>query len=290
MTEVMTTGRRALFARGMVAPLLLSPALLASAPNLARAQAPAKSRLADIVARGKLVVATYSSAPPFCFTDDKGQLVGFDIDIAKLIAVGLFNDPNKIEFNIVTGETRWAAVESGLADFGIASTTIFADRLLRVSFTQPYLDVGFSALVKKGLGIKTIEDLNQSKYTISILNSPSAVARAKRFFPNAQTMAFDTISALFLAVRSGRAQAASIDSGVIDYYVAQYKDELEALPGYLGPVVNNAIYLKQGDFTLWNYLDGMVNEMRHGSLYEQYSEAYKKWFGKDAPASKPYLK
>jgi polar amino acid transport system substrate-binding protein len=290
MAEAMTTGRRALFARGMVAPLLLSPALLASSPSAARAQAQAKSRLADIVARGKLIVATYSSAPPFCFTDDKGQLVGFDIDIAKLIAGGLFNDPNKIEFSIVTGETRWAAVDSGLADFGIASTTIFADRLLRVAFTQPYLDVGFSALVKKGLGIKTIEDLNQSKYTISILNSPSAVARAKRFFPNAQTTAFDTISALFLAVRSGRAQAATIDSGVIDYYVAQYKDELEALPGYLGAVVNNAIYLKQGDFTLWNYLDGMVNEMRHGSLYEQYSEAYKKWFGKDAPPSKPYLK
>jgi polar amino acid transport system substrate-binding protein len=60
-----------------------------------------ESRLDVVVKRDKLIVATYSTAPPLAFTDEKGQLVGFEIDLARLIAKDLLGDPNKIEFMIV---------------------------------------------------------------------------------------------------------------------------------------------------------------------------------------------
>jgi hypothetical protein len=44
----------------------------------------ATSRLDEIIKRDKLIVATFSTAPPFCYTDEGGKLVGFDIDIAHL--------------------------------------------------------------------------------------------------------------------------------------------------------------------------------------------------------------
>src|ERR1700687_1054669 len=87
-----------------------------------------ESRLDVVVKRDKLIVATYSTAPPLAFTDEKGQLVGFEIDLARLIAKDLLGDPNKIEFMIVQSEGRFPSVLSGRANFAIAATTIYPER------------------------------------------------------------------------------------------------------------------------------------------------------------------
>ena len=249
-----------------------------------------KSRLETVLQRGKLIVATFSTAPPFCYTDDKGQLVGFDIDVARLLGKALFKDPNKVEFVVVTAEGRWPAIESGRADMGIATTTIYPDRAVRVAFTRPYVDSGVSVLVKKGSGIKSLADLNQEKYAIANLNNPQQADRSKRFIPRTKTLTFDTPAAQALAVRSGRAQGAQLDTPVADWYAATSKDEFEVIPELMGYSQNNAIFLKHGDFTWWHWLDTAVGEMRSGSYYGEYSEIYQKWFGKNPPPQKFYLR
>jgi len=248
-----------------------------------------KSRLDMVLERGKLIVVTMSTAPPFAFNDDKGQLVGFDIDIVRLLATALFKDPGKVEFVVVTAEGRWPAIESGRADMGVGGTTVYPDRALRVAFTRGFIDSGVSVLVSKKSGIKSIADLNQDKHTIANLNNPQMADRAKRFFPKTKVLTFDTPSGQFLAVRSGRAHALQIDTPTADYFASQSKDDFEVLPGLLGASQNNAIYLKPGDFKWWLWLDTTVAELRTGSWYPQYSEAYQKWFGKQPPPQKFYL-
>ncbi len=259
--------------------------LLAVTPAVAEE----KSRLDVVLERGKLIVVTMSTAPPFAFNDDKGQLVGFDIDIARLLATALFKDPSKVEFVVVTAEGRWPAIESGRADMGVGGTTVYPDRALRVAFTRGFIDSGVSVLVSKKSGIKSVADLNQDKHTIANLNNPQMADRAKRFFPKTKVLTFDTPSGQFLAVRSGRANALQIDTPTADYFASQSKDDFEVLPGLLGASQNNAIYLKPGDFKWWLWLDTAVSELRTGSWYPQYGEAYQKWFGKSPPPQKFYL-
>jgi len=277
---------RPVVARALVAIVMAVVLHLSAAPVLAQE----KSRLETVLQRGKLIVATFSTAPPFCYTDDKGQLVGFDIDVARLLAKALFKDPSKVEFVVVTAEGRWPAIDSGRADMGIATTTIYPDRAVRVAFTRPYVDSGVSVLVKKGLGLKSLADLNQDKYTIANLNNPQMADRAKRFIPKTKTLTFDTPAAQALAVRSGRAQGAQLDSPVADWYAATNKDEFEVIPELMGYSQNNAIFLKHGDFTWWHWLDTAVGEMRSGSYYGEYSDVYLKWFGKNPPPQKFYLR
>ncbi|PYO34113.1 MAG: murein transglycosylase [Candidatus Rokuibacteriota bacterium] len=248
-----------------------------------------KSRLDMVLERGKLIVVSMSTAPPFAFNDDKGQLVGFDIDIVRLLATALFKDPSKVEFVVVTAEGRWPAIESGRADMGVGGTTVYPDRAVRVAFTRGFIDSGVSVLVSKKSGIKSIADLNQDKHTIANLNNPQMADRAKRFFPKTKVLTFDTPSGQFLAVRSGRAHALQIDTPTADYFASQSKDDFEVLPGLLGASQNNAIYLKPGDFKWWLWLDTAVAELRTGSWYPQYSETYQKWFGKHPPPQKFYL-
>ena len=59
-------------------------AIVVAAGSQAGAQE--KSRMDIVLERGKLIVVTLTTVPPFAFNDDKGQLVGFDIDIARLVA------------------------------------------------------------------------------------------------------------------------------------------------------------------------------------------------------------
>jgi polar amino acid transport system substrate-binding protein len=276
---------RTSLARQVVAVLVLAALSLVALT----AGAEEKSRLDVVVERGKLIVVTLTTVPPFAFNDDKGQLVGFDIDIARLVAVALFKDPNKVEFVSVTAEGRWPAIESGRADMGVGGTTTYPDRALRVAFTRPFIDSGISVLVSKKSGIKTVQELNQDRFTVANLNNPQMGDRAKRFFPKAKVLTFDTPSAQFLAVKSGRANALQIDTPSAEYWAAQNKDELEVLPGLLGASQNNGIFLKPGDFKWWLWLDTAVTEMRTGSWYPQYSEIYQKWFGKNPPAQKFYL-
>jgi polar amino acid transport system substrate-binding protein len=245
------------------------------------------SRLDEIIKRDKLIVATFGTAPPFCYTDEKGQLVGFDIDIAKLIAKYLLGDENKIEFMTVTSEGRWPAVNSGRADFGIATTTVYPDRALRVAFTRPYIDSGISILVRKDANVDSVAALNDSKFTLANLSNPQMIDRQKRFLPNANVLTFDTASAMFLAVKSGQATAMQMDSPVINWYAAN-NDELKVLPENLGNIQGNAIFMKPGDFTLWLWLDTVVHELTAGSRYNDYTDVYKKWFGRNPPPQRFY--
>lgn len=276
--------------RSRLARLLCSLAVLAALlpwPSPGRAQE--KSRLDVVLERGKLVVAALSPTPPFAFTDDKGQLVGFDIDIARLVAEALFKDPNKIEFVVVTGEGRWPAIESGRADVGVGGTTTYPDRAIRVAFTRPFIDSGISILVTKKSGIKSLADLNSDKHTVANLNNPQMADRAKKFFPKAKTLTFDTPSAEFLAVQSGRANALQIDTAVAEYFANTNKDQYDVLSQMLTPSQNNGFYLKPGDFKWWLFLDTTVGELRSGSWYPRYVEVYQKWFGKNPPPQKFYV-
>ena len=176
-----------------------------------------ESLLDTVLKRDKLIVATYSTSPPLAYVDDNGKLVGFEIDMAHEIAKDLLGDPEKVEFVVVQSDGRFPAALSGKVDFGLCSTTIFPDRAVRIAFTRPYLDTGGSVIARKDAGIKSVQELNDPKFTYAILNVPPAIARAKQVLPQVKQLLLDSPSALFLAVKTGRAQAFAIDKPIADY-------------------------------------------------------------------------
>ena len=254
-------------------------------------QAQEKSKLDEVLAKGKVVVGVTSESPPFGFVDEKGELVGFDIDIAKLIAKSLFGsaDPKHIEFVKQSSAARWENVNSGKVDFGIHVATILPDRVARVAFTQGYIDSSIVVIVKADSKFKTFEDLNKSDVATAILSTPIQAARAKQFFPKAKVTTLDSIGAQFTAVKGGRADAAQLDEPVALWYVQKNKD-IRILEQKMSALVNNAVYMKQGDFKWWLALDTYVGEMRSGSLFNDYVAIHEKWFGTKPLNSKYYAK
>jgi polar amino acid transport system substrate-binding protein len=270
---------------------LIAMLALAGLVAAGTASAQEKSKLDEVLARGKVLVGVTSEAPPFGFIDEKGELVGFDIDIARLIAKHLFKDesPNRIEFVKQGFAARWPNVESGATDFGIQVTTILPDRVLRVGFTRAYIDSGIVVVVRKNSPFKKLKDLDNPKFTAALLTNPQQAERAKQFHPKAKTIIFDSVASQFTAVKSNRADAAQLDTPVARWYVKQ-NPEMRILEEPMVPPTNNAIFMKMGDFKWWHALDTLVGEMTGGSLYNDYSAIYQKWFGEKPLHAKYYVK
>jgi polar amino acid transport system substrate-binding protein len=249
-----------------------------------------ESQLDVVLKRDKIIVGTYSTSPPLAYVDDDGKLVGFEIDMAHEIAKDLLGDPNKVEFVVLQSDGRFPAALSGKIDFGLCSTTITGDRAVRIAFTRPYLDTGGSVIARKDAGIKTVKELNDPKFTYAILNVPPAIERAKQVLPNVKQLLLDSPSALFLAVKTGRASAFAIDKPIADFYEAENQDlvRLDTAGTPFAYVQQDSIFLKPGDFKWWLFLDTWVGELRYGSRYSQYVAWYHKWMKKDPPPQRFY--
>ena len=265
--------------------VLFSSLILFAMATLAYAE---ESTLDTVLKRGKVIVGVSSEAPPFGFIDENGELVGFDIDIAKLIANKMFGEDGHIEFLKQGFAARWANANSGKIDFGIQITTVHSQRPTKVAFTRSYVDSGIVLVSKKGSGINKIADANKSNITVANLTVPAQEERANRLFPKAKLTVFDSTSAQFNAVRTGRANAAQLDEPIARWYVSQH-DDVQVTEDWITPPTNNAVFTKLGDFTWWLVLDTYVNELRNGSLYPQYAEIYKKWFGERPPHTKFWI-
>lgn len=275
----------------LVALLVVSAAFLKDTLSTRPAQAQTtngESLLNTVLQRGRVLVATTTGSPPFAFIDAHGNLVGFDIDVARLIAKSLFNDPTKVDFVRTSFDGRWTTVNTGRADFGIMITTIQPARALHVAFTDGYVDSGNGCLVRKASPIKTFTDINKPNITVALLNVEPDHVRYKEFYPKAKALFFTNQSEQYAAVLSNQAAAACTDRPFLAWVVKQHPDQLRLLPGTTAGVFNNAIFLKQGDFAWWLFLNTMVNEMKHGSLYTEYNKIYEKWLGVHAPPERYY--
>ena len=121
-------------------------ALVAVSTGSALAQE--QGRLEQVLARGHLIVGTGSTNAPWHFKDESGNLVGFDIDIAKLIAKGLFKDDTKIEFVDQSSDARIPNVTTDKVDITCQFMTVTAGRAQQVAFSIPYYREGVALLLK----------------------------------------------------------------------------------------------------------------------------------------------
>jgi len=115
------------------------------------------SSLELIKEKGKIIVGTSALFEPMSFKDKDGELVGFDIDLAKEIAKRLHA---KLEHKVMPFDSLFDAVDDESIDLAIDSTTITPERQKNVLFSTLYLTTGQRIIVHKNDGtIKNKEDL-----------------------------------------------------------------------------------------------------------------------------------
>ena len=108
-----------------------------------------------------LVVGTKADYKPFGFRDPSGAIVGFEPDIAKLVADKL---GVKLEIEPVVSSNRMQFLQQGKIDLMIATMNDKPDRRQLVGIIEPlYYASGVNVLANKKAGLKTWEQLKDQK-------------------------------------------------------------------------------------------------------------------------------
>jgi len=140
--------------------LLLTAAAAVMAAATAAAPATAQT-LEKIKQRGVLVVGSKADYKPFGFRDTSGTIVGFEPDIAKLVADKL---GVKLEVEPVVSSNRMQFLQQGKIDLMIATMNDTPDRRKVVGIVQPlYYASGVNVLSNKKVALKTWEQLKGQK-------------------------------------------------------------------------------------------------------------------------------
>src|SRR5918992_3234193 len=125
----------------------------------AYAQSDSDSLLRTVLDRGKLLVGTGSTNAPWHFEDEGGNLVGMDITMARILAQGLFDDPEAVEFVQQDPAARIPNIVTGKVDIVIQFMTVTAGRAQLVNFTRPYYVEGVALLTRPDAEMKSFEEL-----------------------------------------------------------------------------------------------------------------------------------
>ena len=102
------------------------------------------------VEAGKLIMSTNAAFPPYEMTDDSGNIVGIDAEIAAAIAekLGLELQIDDMDF-----DGALAAPQSGKSDIVMAGVTVNEERQLVLDFTETYANGVQKVIVAEGSDI-----------------------------------------------------------------------------------------------------------------------------------------
>jgi polar amino acid transport system substrate-binding protein len=139
--------------KGLLLPLLLCLALFCFHPGCSDSQ---KDSLRRVKSAGQINLGMSSDYPPFSFYNDKGELDGFDVDVAREIAKRL-----GVKLNLVV--RAWSGIIDGLLDGSydaiLGSMAITEDRKKIVAFSSPYYHSSVQLMIRKGAPFKDLKDL-----------------------------------------------------------------------------------------------------------------------------------
>lgn len=226
--------------------------------------------LAQIQAKGKIVIAMEGQWAPWTYHDETGELVGYDTEVGKAIAEKL-----GVEAEFVEGEWDglFAGLDAGRYDAIINGVEITDERTQKYDFTTPYAYI-HTALVVKGDNeeIKTFEDLAGKKTSNSLGSTYADIAASY----GATVENVDTLAETIEMITSGRVDATLNSEDSFYDYLKEHPDADFKIVTLAEDASKVAIPLRKGDETasLRAAIDKALEELSADGTLTALSEKY----------------
>jgi len=228
------------------------------------------------VAVSKIVVGLDDNFPPMGFRDEKNELVGFDIDLAREAAKRLGAE---VEFKPIDWNAKEAELNGKRVDVLWNGLTITEERKANIAFTAPYLENRQIIIVtadskikdKAGLARKVI-GVQEGSSAVEAIEKDAATAKSFK-----QLKKFgDNVTAL-MDLSAGRLDALVVDEVVGRYYTAKKPGEYVVLEENFG-TEEYGVGVRKDDGELLAKLQKAIDEMKQDGSAARIST---QWFGKD---------
>ena len=181
----------------------------------------------EIMQRGIIKVGVSSESKPFAYKNEKGELVGYDVDLAKYIAQYIVKDPSKVELIPLESSERLIKASTGEVDIVIATLTITPQRQEIVSFSIPYDTAGQAVMVKSNSWIKSLSDL--AGQNVGVIFGTTAEKNMAHLVPTAKLRGFKNYEDAKKALKLGQINAVTSDDTILSGLVAD-DDSIKLLP------------------------------------------------------------
>jgi polar amino acid transport system substrate-binding protein len=180
-----------------------APAPVASAP----APAPAKV----------YVVGTDAAYAPFESQNEKGEIVGFDIEVVQAVAAkaGI-----EVKFVNTPWEGIFNALGQGDRDLVVSAVTITPERGQTMDFSEPYFDAQQLIAVKASSKITKFADLKKRKVGVQTGTTGDEAVSKLQGKTSANIKRFESTPLALKELESGGVDAVVADNGVVIHYVA----------------------------------------------------------------------
>ncbi|MBR2787700.1 MAG: transporter substrate-binding domain-containing protein [Erysipelotrichaceae bacterium] len=231
-----------------------------------------KSELDLIKEKGKIIVAMEGTWQPFTYHNEQGELVGFDVEVAKYIA-----DYIGVEVEYVEGE--WdgllMGVASGRYDMLVNGVGATDERKETYDFSDAYAYDRSVVMVKAdNEDIKSLDDLN-GKVTANTISSTYAAIAEEH---GATVQGVDDLTQTIELLKQGRVDATLNAEVVYGDYVKTTGDNEVKIACYTGITQDIAIPMKKGSSELVKVVNEAIAKARTDGTLKALSEKY---FGTD---------
>lgn len=259
--------------RNAVRRALLAAGSLALGSTLLGLPASASARTLDeIVASKKIVIGVNPTLPPLGIFNDKNEIDGFDVEIARKLGelLGV-----KTEIVQVGSPDRIPFVSSGKIDAVLGAMTITAERQKVIDFTVPLHTEVLGVLTTKAKPYKDWMELNDPSVKLVEVRGATPVKLVQEKLPKAQLLLLDNYPDAVRAIAQGRADAMIDVMDFMTEHTAKHKIDWRIVDAPID-VYFCAIGVQKGNDALREKLSGAIKELHRNGYVD---ERWKKWFG-----------
>lgn len=243
-------------------------ALSAAALALAFAASPA--------AADTLKIGTEGAYPPFNNLTSDGQLVGFDIDIAKALC-----EEMKVTCEFVTQD--WdgiiPALQAGKFDAIIASMSITPERAEQVDFTNKYYNTPPGIIAPNDTDITGVTKEALAGKTVGVQGSTTHFNYSTATYTDSEIKSYPTAQEYQLDLANGRLDAANDDIIVLQEWLATPEGACCKLVGTIEPVEaihgpGAGIAIRKGEDELREKFNAAIEAIRANGTYKEINDKY----------------
>ena len=231
--------------------------------------------LDNVLSRGTFILGLDDSFPPMGYRDESGEIVGFDIDVAREVC-------SRLGVELVCQPVDWNAKEQELATGNIDciwNGFTMNGREDEYTWSDPYLDNQQVFVVRSDSGIESEEDL--AGKIVDVQTESSAQAALDDNPELADT--FGTLQVIpdydtgFMELESGAVDAVAMDIVVASYQIESRGADFTILDESIA-TEEYGIGFAKGNEALRDTVQATLEEMAADGTMAEISE---KWFGED---------
>ena len=227
---------------------------------------------AKTIKEGILTIATEGTYAPFSYYDDKNELKGYDIDIAREVAKKL---NLKIEFLTAPWDAMLAAFDAGKADAVFNQVSVTDERKKKYDYAQPYTIVHGAIITHKDNDdIKSFDDLKGKKNADSATSNWAKVAASY----GAQNVTVDSFSKSMELLVSKRVDTVVRDNIVFYDFIKQRPGAPVKIAAEGSDTDYTAPIVQKGNTELAGQISKAIEELKNEGKLAEISIGY---FGKD---------